>query len=484
VLLVEEDGRTLAARAAKGLEEEVERGFQLPVGRGFAGRVAATRQPVVIPDLDESPITVVNPLMREKQVRSLLGVPLIVEGRVIGVLHVGSLTQRDFGEPDVQLLQLVADRVALSIERSRLAVQGQIAETLQRSLLPRNLPRLPGLSMAAWYLPAAEESAVGGDWYDVIELGHRRLGLTIGDVAGHGMAAATYMGQLRSAVRAFALDVDDPAELLKKLARFADQEHSRMATVIYATLNLDTWVVDFARAGHPYPLLIRPGAEPTFLTEAGGPPLGTGVVFDYEQQRVTLGPAETLLLYTDGLIERRGQTLSEGEAALVKAAKEAPDEPELMCRTIIQGFTEGIDIPDDIAVLAIRAVGLHDRLDVEVPAEADQLATVRHLIRRWVTAKGGTDDDCAAFAIAVTEACANSVEHAYGPGDATIDLRAELTDAEATVTIRDRGGWREPRGGDRGRGIPVMKEFMDDVDIESGEQGTTVAMRRRIGGKS
>ena len=257
VLLVEDDGRTLAARAAKGLEEEVEQGFRLPVGRGFAGRVAATREPVVIPDLDNSPVTVVNPLMREKNVRSLVGVPMIVEGKVIGVLHAGSLTLREFDAGDVQLLQLVADRVALSIERSRLAVQGQIAQTLQRSLLPRSLPRLPGLSMAAWYLPAAEETAVGGDWFDVIELGHRRLGLTIGDVAGHGMAAATHMGQLRSAVRAYALEIESPAELLGKVSRFADQEHSRMATVIYATLNLDTWVVDFARAGHPYPLLIR-----------------------------------------------------------------------------------------------------------------------------------------------------------------------------------------------------------------------------------
>jgi sigma-B regulation protein RsbU (phosphoserine phosphatase) len=194
VLLVEDDGRTLAARAAKALEEEVERGFHLPIGRGFAGRVAATRQPVVIPDLDDSSIEVVNPLMREKGVRSLLGVPLVVEGKVVGVLHVGTLTPRDFQEGDVQLLQLVADRVALSIERSRLAVQGQIAQTLQRSLLPRRLPQFPGLSMAAWYEPAAQETAVGGDWYDVIELGHRRLGLTIGDVAGHGLAAATHMG--------------------------------------------------------------------------------------------------------------------------------------------------------------------------------------------------------------------------------------------------------------------------------------------------
>lgn len=481
VLLVEDDGRTLAARAAKGLEEEVERGFRLPVGRGFAGRVAATREPVVIPDLDNSPVTVVNPLMREKGVRALVGVPLIVEGKVVGVLHAGSLTPRDFNASDVQLLQLVADRVALSIERSRLVVQGQIAQTLQRSLLPQSLPRLPGLSMAAWYLPATQETAVGGDWYDVIQLGHRRLGLTIGDVAGHGMAAATYMGQLRSAVRAYALEVERPADLLAKVSRFADQEHSRMATIIYATLNLDTWIVDFARAGHPYPLLVRADGPSTFLTDAGGPPLGTGTVGDYDQQRVTLGAAETLLLYTDGLIERRGLTLSEGEAALVDAVGAAPDEPELLCRSVIQRLTEDIEPADDIAVLAVRAVGLHDHLEVEVPAEAEQLATVRYLIRRWVAAQGGTDDDCAAFAIAVTEACANAVEHAYGPGEAMIDLGAALVDAEATVTVRDRGGWREPRGGNRGRGIPVMKEFMDDVVIDTGDGGTKVELHRRIG---
>jgi anti-sigma regulatory factor (Ser/Thr protein kinase) len=242
-------------------------------------------------------------------------------------------------------------------------------------------------------------------------------------------------------------------------------------------------VVDFARAGHPYPLLIRADGPPTYLTEAGGPPLGTGAVEDYDEQRVTLGPAETLLFYTDGLIERRGRTLSDGEVALAEATAAAPEEPEMLCRTVIQRLTEGIDVPDDVAVLAIRAVGLHDKLAVEVPAEAEQLATVRHLIRRWVTAQGGTDDDCAAFAIAVSEACANAIEHAYGPGDATIDLSASLVDGEATVTVRDGGDWRESRGENRGRGISVMKEFMDDVAIETGERGTTVELRRRIGGE-
>jgi serine phosphatase RsbU (regulator of sigma subunit)/anti-sigma regulatory factor (Ser/Thr protein kinase) len=481
VLLVEADGRTLAARAAKGLEEEVERGFRLPIGRGFAGRIAATRAPVVIQDLDRSPVTVVNPLMREKRVRSLLGVPLIVEGEVIGVLHVGSLTQREFTEADVHLLQLVSDRVALSIEHSRLAVQGRIAQTLQRSLLPRNLPRLPGFSMAARYLPAAQESAVGGDWYDVIELGHRRLGLAIGDIAGHGMAAATYMGQLRSAMRAYALDIERPSEVLAKLARFADQEESRMATVIYATVNVDTCGVAFARAGHPYPLLLRNGGEPVFLTEASGPPLGAGAAPDYDEQHVTMQSGDTLILYTDGLIERRGERLSDGEEQLVAAARSSPQDAELRCQTIIAELTREIEIGDDIAVLAVQAEALGEALEFEVKADTDQLATVRHLVRRWVTANGGTDDDCAAFAIAVSEACANAIEHAYGPGEATISLRAALTGDLATVAVRDGGRWREPRGRHRGRGIPVMREFMDDVSIETGDAGTTVELRRRLG---
>jgi anti-sigma regulatory factor (Ser/Thr protein kinase) len=128
----------------------------------------------------------------------------------------------------------------------------------------------------------------------------------------------------------------------------------------------------------------------------------------------------------------------------------------------------------------VETVGLHELLDVEVPAEPSQLATARHLIRRWVEANRGADDDCAAFAIAVSEACANSIEHAYGPGDATIELRAALVDGIATVTIRDHGEWREPRGGNRGRGIPIMREFMDDVSIERTELGTTVELRRRL----
>ena len=480
VLLVEEGGRTLAARAAKGLEEEVERGFTVPVGRGFAGRVAFTREPVVIEDLDQAAIRPVNPLFYEKGVRSLLGVPLVVEGEVIGVLHVGSLTRREFREGDIELLQLVANRVALSIERSRLMVQGRIAATLQRSLLPRQLPQVPGLRMAARYLPAADESAVGGDWYDVIELGNNSIGFVIGDVAGHGMASATFMGQLRSAIRAYALDTDGPGAVITKLAEFSDRMDSRMATVVYATLNLSTWVVRFARAGHPYPLLLRADGSTEFLSDAGGPPLGAVGGQTYDEQAVTLLPGETLVLYTDGLIERRGSQLSEGEATLAEVASTAPDEPELMCQAITSRLTENLAIADDIAILTVQTVGLDELLEVEVPAEPSQLATARHLIRRWVEANQGTDDDCAAFAIAVSEACANSIEHAYGPRDGTVHVRASLVEGEAEVTIRDRGKWRPPRDNHRGKGIPMMKEFMDDVSVEPGENGTTVKLTRLL----
>jgi anti-sigma regulatory factor (Ser/Thr protein kinase) len=480
VLLVEEGGRTLAARAAKGLEEEVERGFHLPVGRGFAGRIAFTRQPLVINDLEHSSIQPVNPLFEEKGVRSLLGVPLVVEAEVIGVLHVGSLSPREFVERDIDLLQLVADRVALSIERSRLLVQGQIAATLQRSLLPRKLPQVPGLRMAARYLPAADESAVGGDWYDVIELDRPCLGFVIGDVAGHGMAAATFMGQLRSAIRAYALDTGGPGEVITKLADFSNRMHSRMATVIYATLNLNTWEVRIARAGHPYPLILRADGSTEFLSDTSGPPIGTVGGHVYDEQVLTLSAGETLVLYTDGLIERRGRQLEDGEKALVEVATSAPDEPELKCQAITTQLTEDIAITDDIAALVVQTVGLNELLEVEVPAVPAQLGTARHLIRRWVEANEGTDDDCAAFAIAVSEACANSIEHAYGPLDATVALRASLVDGVATVTIRDSGKWREPRGGNRGRGIPIMREFMDDVSIEHSNEGTTVNLMRRL----
>ena len=205
ILLLEGDSQQLVASAARGVEEEVEQGIRIPIGEGFAGRIASERAAIFIADLDHADI--VNPILREKGIRSLLGVPLIVEGDLIGVLHVGSLRPRTFGERDLAVLQVAAARAAPGIERawrfSVLEREHRVAVVLQRSLLPRRLVDVVGVSVAARYLPARDE--VGGDWYDVIELPHGLLGVAIGDVVGHGIKAAALMGQLRTALHSYAI---------------------------------------------------------------------------------------------------------------------------------------------------------------------------------------------------------------------------------------------------------------------------------------
>ena len=305
ILLLDEQGEELVARAARGLEEEVERGVRIPLGRGFAGRVAAERRAIAVPDLDQ--IEVLNPLLREKGVRSLLGVPLLVEGQVAGVLHVGTLTPREFTDEDATLLQLVADRAALAIEHARLYEREHaIAESLQRSLLPDRLPELPGTAVAARYVPARRETEVGGDWYDVIPLREGMVGLAIGDVAGHGVGAAAMMGQLRSALRAYALDGHAPGGLLERLNRLMRRLWpQRMATVLYAVFDVEAATLRFANAGHLPPLVVAPGPTAAFVDEASAEPLGVVDYARYPEAEVALGVGASLVLCTDGLVERR-----------------------------------------------------------------------------------------------------------------------------------------------------------------------------------
>src|SRR5215213_6340755 len=213
-LLLDEVAGDLVAQAAKGIEEEVEAGVRIPIGRGFAGRIAAERQPVAIEDVDHADI--LNPILREKGIRSLLGVPLLVEGRVLGVMHVGSLTPRVFTHDDEDLLRLAADRAALAIEQAMLYEQRRLAEALQRRLLPEQLVGVTGLELASRYLPASGES-LGGDWYDVFPLSGGRIAVAVGDVVGHGIAAAAVMAQLRTALRAYAVEGHPPADVVLRM---------------------------------------------------------------------------------------------------------------------------------------------------------------------------------------------------------------------------------------------------------------------------
>jgi len=255
VLLLDNTSGTLIATAAAGLEEEVSQGVRIPVGRGFAGRVAAERRTVIIDHVDHT--TVINPILLDKGIRSLMGVPLTASGQVLGVMHLGSLTARRFTDEDAELLQLAAGRAAMAVQ-SMLARDDRIAATaLQRSLVPSALPAVAGAAMAARYIPGT--GTVGGDWYDVFTLPGGQLGLVIGDVAGSGLAAAVIMGRMRSSLRSYALQSSDPAEVLAMLDRKMQHfEPGAIATVAYAVIDPALDRIRISSAGHLPPVIAPP----------------------------------------------------------------------------------------------------------------------------------------------------------------------------------------------------------------------------------
>jgi sigma-B regulation protein RsbU (phosphoserine phosphatase) len=349
VLLLDQATNELVATAGCGLEEEVRQGFRLPVGIGFAGRVAAERRAVRIEHVDDT--NVVNPILLQKGVRSVLGVPMLVSGELIGVMHVGTLTPRWFFDDDVELLQLVADRIALAIQAHLSALDRAAAAALKRSLLPSRLPRVPGVEIAARYLPG-EQSGVGGDWYDVFVLPSGWLGVVVGDVVGRGVRAAVVMGRLRSALRAYALDYDDPADVLERLDRKVQHfETDMMATVLYAIFEPTFERMHVSVAGHLMPVVAAPGRPAALLDVPVDAPVGVGSRLKRRTTLVEMPVNAVLCFYTDGLVERPGRSLDEGIDRLRRAVKVGP--AETVCAAVISQLI-GSDSNDDVALLMLR----------------------------------------------------------------------------------------------------------------------------------
>ncbi|HEX4721836.1 MAG TPA: GAF domain-containing SpoIIE family protein phosphatase [Pseudonocardiaceae bacterium] len=351
VLLLDRSGRQLVATAAVGIEEEVRQGVRIPIGQGFAGRIAATREPLVIDHIDAS--TVVNPLLWEHGLHTLAGVPLIVAGSLLGVLHVGTVRPHDFTDEDLHLLQMVADRLALAAHTHVSMVERTAARALQLSLLPTVLPTIPGLSFSGRYIPAAND--VGGDWYDVFPLPGDRVGIVMGDVVGHGLPAAVVMGRLRSALRAYALDIDDPGEVLRKLDRKATHfEAGALATVSYAVVDADREHATIALAGHPPPILAEPDGTVTLARQPVGAPIGFhhDPGHRYPSTVLALRPGAVLCFFTDGLVERRDSTIDVGLAQLCDAV--LPAAPEAVCARVMSRLVGTRPAQDDIALLVVR----------------------------------------------------------------------------------------------------------------------------------
>jgi serine phosphatase RsbU (regulator of sigma subunit)/anti-sigma regulatory factor (Ser/Thr protein kinase) len=476
ILLLDEANGVLRARAAKGIEEEVEQGVQIPIGKGFAGRVAAQRRAITIDDVDHA--DVLNPILREKGIRSLLGVPLLIEGRVLGVMHVGSLTPRIFTDDDRDLLQHAADRAALAIEHAQLFEQRRLAEVLQHRLLPQRLTGIPGLELASRYLPASE--SVGGDWYDAFALAPGRIALAVGDVVGHGLAPAAVMAQLRTALRAYAVDGHPPADVVERVNRLMwALGPNAMTTLVYLVLDPVRDTFDMVNAGHPPALVIGPDGEASYLPPQGGVALGATPVARYRCDTYPFAVGSTVVLYTDGLVEERGASIDAGLERL-RALSAGAGSPEALCEAIVDRLVPEAPA-DDIAIIAARVPPLPEELHGRWRAEKESLADVRALLRRWLHAQGATEDEAYDIVVASQEACANAVEHAYAPGGRAFEVEASYREGRVRVVVRDNGRWRPPRGDNRGRGLPLMRALMERVDITHADAGTVVVLERRLG---
>jgi serine phosphatase RsbU (regulator of sigma subunit) len=353
VLLLDGAGSQLIARAARGLEEEVHQGVRVPVGRGFAGRIAATRAPAKLDHV--GPDNVVNPILWRKGVRSMLGVPLIDGSRLLGVMHVGTLRRRRFGDEETDVLQLAANRIAIALSAQQTVAERSAARTLQESLLPTRLPEVDGLEFATRFV-AAEDFGVGGDWFDAFRLPDGQIGIVIGDVAGSGLRAAVVMGRLRSALRAYAIESATPSEALDRLDRkFAHFEPDEMATVLYITVasELDHFTV--SSTGHLPPVIAVPGQDATVLDCRPSPPIGAHVASRHIDVVCKLGPGTTVGCYTDGLIERRVEPIDRGLERL-RAAFYAGDAEDV-CRSVMGDLIGSSAVEDDTVLLVFRRVG-------------------------------------------------------------------------------------------------------------------------------
>jgi PAS domain S-box-containing protein len=484
ILLADEDERlTVAASAVPGgsEDEEQEPAEPIALGEGFAGRVAQAREAML--SSDPVPADLPDPALARLEVDTLIGVPLLAENKVTGVLVAASVAPRRFSAEDLAVLRLAADRVALAIQHARVYErEHRIAETLQRSMLLRqeDIPQAPGLLVAVRYEPAATEADVGGDWYDVIPTPTGGLGLVMGDVAGKGLAAASMVSRLRSALRAYALEGHEPARVIEQLNRlvWTEGRDSQMATLLYMVVEPGESRVDWVNAGHPAPLLRNGDGPPRYLEGATSVPLGVLPFPSYETVTSTMEPGSSLVLFTDGLIERPGEVIDEGMAKLAARVSEAPADPEAVCNHLLRTMVPSSGATDDIAILTLLNLPFADRFRVEFKAEPETLSQMRSLLRRWLRHAGADDRTIAEVATAAGEAATNAIEHS-GVAD-NFEVSGRVAAGTVELIILDHGRWRQPREGDQGRGLSLMRALMDTVELTPSPEGTTVRLRRRL----
>ncbi|MFE9369101.1 SpoIIE family protein phosphatase [Streptomyces sp. NPDC006711] len=413
--------------------------------------------------------------------------PLIAQARPIGAIGLLYSGKLGFSSDERNLLVALGSSIAQSLQRAMLYEQEHdLAEGLQQAMLPRRIPDVPGAQLAVRYRSARFGRDIGGDWYDVVPLPGGRVGVAIGDVQGHDTHAAAVMGQLRIVLRAYAAEGHAPATVIARASVFLHElDTDRFATCTYAEADLSTGVLQIVRAGHVDPLVRLPDGSCRRMPVEGGLPLGLSAEFgrlEYPVSTVELDPGQTLLLYTDGLVEQPGADLDDGMRLLASLVRSGPEELEALADRLCDEVDErGGD--DDVALLLLR------RDVTEVPRgggrlrqhvaqnDPEALSSSRHMIRAAVRAWGARERSDE-IELAADELITNALMHTDGGAIVTIRvlsgperrLRVEVEDRSSALPRRREAG----ASGVSGRGLMLVDRIADVWGVESRGGGKCV----------
>ncbi len=425
-------------------------------------------------------------------IRAVLCAPLHDKHGTFGAVLFGyhPSSGRAFGAEDELFARDLVSRVSGALAN---AIQFEdehfIAERLQRALLPESLPNISGTDIAVRYRPSSGRR-IGGDWYDVIRLPDGRVAFAIGDVVGHGIDAAVAMSTIRHSLRAYAIDESDPVRLLTRLNRYLCRQPGRTtATLALVVCDLHEGGLTITTAGH-LPVVVRdPDGNVAFHGARLGRPIGLSPNATFHSESAHLAVGGVMVLYTDGLVERRTESLNAGLARLKAGVGnyDPTDDLERFADALEATVTEALQPDDDLALLLVRRDLASDHFETVIEAKADRLGGIRTDLRRWLRHVGCGEPAASELVLAIGECAANVVEHAYPPGTSgPLEIRGDVARdgdpsvADITVEIRDRGRWRAPRDVGGGRGHALLQQLVDEAQVDSGDGGTAVALRRRV----
>jgi serine phosphatase RsbU (regulator of sigma subunit)/anti-sigma regulatory factor (Ser/Thr protein kinase) len=441
---------------------------------------------VFVPTADDLDVRYPAIAARQRQLGTagLVALSLATDCERVGGLLLSYAVEQEFAAEQRWLLGALASQVAQAL-RKGLAHQlrSTTAEQLQRSLLPRSLPEVAGLSLGCHYQPGGPGSDVGGDWYDVLALPDGTTVLVLGDVMGRGTGAAIVMGEMRAALRAYVVLDPSPAAVLARMDAFVASQPvaEQFLTVAYAVVPADRRTLTFALAGHPPPLVVDRDGPARVLAEDTGPVLGVGSG-PWPETVVDLVPGRVLLFYSDGLVESRDRDLVAGVAEVVAHADgmaQRRRQPRDLCARLAQLMTQD-RTDDDVTLLAVGATptGTRRRASVVLPddlvAPRQARAFLRGTLRQWDV----EDDTVDAAELCVSELVTNAVIHTGTSTDLVLELDAECL----TVLVHDGGASGQvQRVADpddpmaiAGRGLALVEALSTAWAAEHGADGTTV----------